>query len=104
LKLSSDLYGAFDRAPRLKLAGALAVFRSIYILAGVDDALNDPGTLPIVTGNTPVPDVFREVHYGRDYFLGASLQFSDADFSTLAVLRRAARATCWRAEQPPTSR
>jgi phospholipid/cholesterol/gamma-HCH transport system substrate-binding protein len=82
LKLSSDLYGAFDRAPRLKVAGALAVFRSIYILAGVDDVLNEPGTLPIVTGNTPVPEVFREVHYGRDYFLGASLQFSDADFST----------------------
>ena len=32
-------FGSFDRTPRLKLAGALEVFRSTYILAGVDDAL-----------------------------------------------------------------
>jgi phospholipid/cholesterol/gamma-HCH transport system substrate-binding protein len=83
LKLSSDVFGGFDRAPRLKLAGAFAVFRSIYILAGVDDVLTTPGSLPIITGNTPVPTVFQELRYGRDVFLGASLHFTDADLATI---------------------
>lgn len=42
LKISTDVFGSFDRAPRLKVAAAFAVFRSIYVLAGVDDALNEP--------------------------------------------------------------
>ncbi|HEX4417169.1 MAG TPA: MlaD family protein [Kofleriaceae bacterium] len=83
LKLSSDLYGSFDATPRLKLTGAFAVFRSIYILAGVDDALNTPGYLPVITANPGVPKVFDSVRYGRDYFLGATLSFTDADLSVL---------------------
>lgn len=83
LRLSSDLFGSFDRPPRLKVAGAFAVFRSIYILAGVDDVLNAPGELPIRTGNTPVPKVFETVKFGRDYFLGASLHFTDAELATI---------------------
>ena len=82
LRLSSDLFGSFSSTPRLKVAGAFAVFRSIYILAGIDDALNAPGELNIRTGNSPVPEVFKELKYGRDYFLGASLRFTDADLST----------------------
>jgi len=83
LKLSADLYGAFQATPRLKLAGALAVFRSVYVLAGVDDALNQPGYLPIVSGKPGAPKTFDEVRYGRDYFLGTMLVFNDADIAVL---------------------
>lgn len=83
LKLSVDLYGAFQATPRLKLAGALAVFRSVYVLAGVDDALNQPGYLPIVSGKPGAPKTFDEVRYGRDYFLGTTLVFNDADIAVL---------------------
>jgi len=83
LKLSADLYGAFQATPRLKLAGALAVFRSVYVLAGVDDALNAPGYLQIVSGNPGAPKTFDQVRYGRDYFIGTTLVFNDADISVL---------------------
>jgi phospholipid/cholesterol/gamma-HCH transport system substrate-binding protein len=83
LRLSADVFGSFTRTPRVKLAGAFAVFRSIYVLAGVDDALNEPGELEIVTGNTNVPQWFDRLTYGRDYFVGAALQFDDADLATL---------------------
>jgi phospholipid/cholesterol/gamma-HCH transport system substrate-binding protein len=83
LKLSADVYGAFQAVPRLKLAGALAVFRSLYVLGGVDDALNQPGYLSIVSGNSDVPKQFDKVRYGRDYFLGATLVVNDADIAVL---------------------
>ncbi len=83
LKLSSDVFGSFNRTPRVKLTAAFAVFRSIYVLAGVDDALNKPGELLINTGNTPVPGGLSEVHFGRDYFLGATLYLDEADLATL---------------------
>jgi phospholipid/cholesterol/gamma-HCH transport system substrate-binding protein len=83
LKLSADLYGSFRSTPRLKVAAALAVFRSIYVLAGVDDALNEPTYLPIVPDNATSPRTFDEVRYGRDYFVGTMLQFTDEDISIL---------------------
>jgi phospholipid/cholesterol/gamma-HCH transport system substrate-binding protein len=83
LKLSTDLYGSFQATPRLKLTGALAVFRSLYVLAGIDDALNSPGYLPIVTGNPGAPKAFDQIRYGRDYFLGTTLVINDADISAL---------------------
>jgi phospholipid/cholesterol/gamma-HCH transport system substrate-binding protein len=83
LRFSADLFGSFQRTPRLKVAAAFAVLRSIFVVAGIDDALNAPGYLPIVTGNTPVPVDFGEVRYGRDYFVGLALHFNDADLSTL---------------------
>jgi hypothetical protein len=83
LRLSADVYGSVQRIPRVKVAGAFAVFRSIYVLAGVDDALNPPNDLEIITGNTDVPTLFEKVHYGRNYFIGGSLHFDDADLSTL---------------------
>ena len=90
LKLSADLYGAFDATPRLKLTGALAVFRSVYVLAGIDDALNRPGHLAVITGNTSNPKIFEQVRYGRDYFLGTMLQFNDEDLSVLLRIYGAA--------------
>lgn len=83
LQLSTDVFGSFSRTPRLKVAAAYAVFRSIYLIAGVDDALNTPGYLRIESGNQTVPNQLTEVRYGRDYFLGATLHFDDADLATL---------------------
>jgi phospholipid/cholesterol/gamma-HCH transport system substrate-binding protein len=85
LKLSADLYGGYTRTPRIKLAGALAVFRSIYVIAGIDDALSSPGYLSIHPDPADVPIRFDQVRFGRDYFVGATLHFDDAD---LAVLLR----------------
>ena len=83
LRISTDVFGSFTPVPRLKVSAALAVFRSAYILAGVDDALNKPGYLNIVTGNTDVPVQFQRMRYGRDYFMGAELHFDDADLAML---------------------
>lgn len=83
LKISADIYGAFQATPRLKVAGALQVFRSVFILAGVDDALNKPGYLDIVSGKPGAPQVFDKVRYGRDYFVGTTLQFTDEDIAVL---------------------
>jgi phospholipid/cholesterol/gamma-HCH transport system substrate-binding protein len=83
LRLSADLFGGFERTARLKLTSALEVFHSVYLVAGVDDMLNSPGYLRIDKGNTDVPIQFDEIRFGRDYFLGASLHFDDADLSLL---------------------
>jgi phospholipid/cholesterol/gamma-HCH transport system substrate-binding protein len=84
LKLSADVFGSFNPTPRLKLTAAFQIFRTLYVLAGVDDALNKPGYLPVITASNPaVPKVFDSVRYGRDYFLGATLSFTDADLAVL---------------------
>src|SRR5262249_40361169 len=83
LQLSADVYGAFQATPRLKLPGALQVFRFAHVLAGIDDALNDPGYLPVVTGSPGAPTRFDQVRYGRDYFVGTVLQFTDEDLTVL---------------------
>ncbi len=83
LRFSGDLYGSYQYVPRLKLAGALEVFRSLYVIGGIDDALNAPKYLQIREGNSPVPIQFDQVRIGRDYFLGAELHFDDADLSML---------------------
>ena len=83
LKFSGDVYGGVFRTPRVKLAGALAVFRSVYLIAGVDDALNDARYLNIRKGSSDVPHQFDKLRYGRDYFLGATLVFDDADLAVL---------------------
>jgi phospholipid/cholesterol/gamma-HCH transport system substrate-binding protein len=83
LKLSADLFGAFDATPRVKLTGALAVFRSLYVMAGIDDALNTPGYLPVLSGNPGAPTTLERVRYGRDYFVGTMLQFTDEDVAVM---------------------
>ncbi|MBX3156983.1 MAG: MCE family protein [Deltaproteobacteria bacterium] len=83
VRLSADLFGSYQPTPRLKLAASIAIIDNMYIVAGVDDALNKPGYLPVVAGNTPVPNFFDEVRYGRDYFLGAALRFNDEDLALL---------------------
>src|ERR1043165_6852365 len=81
LKLSADAFGAFTSTPRLKVTAAFSVFRSIYVMAGIDDALNSPGYLQILSGNPGAPQVLDRVRYGRDYFVGTSLQFTDEDIA-----------------------
>lgn len=86
LKLSLDVMeSSFDRVPRVKLAAAFAVFRTLYIVGGVDDALVESATLPIQPwpDTADVPVQFQELHYGRDFFLGLSLNFTDSDMDRL---------------------
>jgi len=83
LKLSADIYGGFARTPRIKIAGALAVFRSVYVLAGIDDALNEPGYLAVLPDKSTAPTQFDKVRFGRDYFVGTMLVFTDEDISVL---------------------
>lgn len=83
LKISTDVFGAFDRTPRLKITAAFEVLRSAYVIAGIDDMLNTPGRLQIVTGNTDIPTQFDTLRYGRDYFLGGTLYFTDEDLATM---------------------
>lgn len=84
LRLSADLFGtSFTGAPNLRLAAALAVFRSIYVIGGLDQVLTEPGDLSILAGREEVPLVARSVHYGRDFFVGASVSLSEEDLAML---------------------
>ena len=88
IRLSGDAFGSWESKPRLKLTASYAVFRSLYVLGGIDDALSTPGYLNILpagpTGGSPVPaNDFNHLRYGRDYFIGAALHFDDADLATL---------------------
>ena len=79
----------FDTYPRVKLAAAYELFRHVYILGGVDELLNTPQTLPIVTRQLATcRSSSRTFHYGRDYFLGGMLRFNDEDLAALLDRRR----------------
>ncbi len=89
LKLSLDaIESSFERVPRVKLAAALAVYRTLYVVGGVDDALTPGGDLPIAPwpATADVPIQFDELRYGRDYFLGLSLHFTDTDLNRMLFL------------------
>jgi hypothetical protein len=93
LRLSLDLFGpSFSRVPQLKVSAAVEVFRQFYLLAGVTDALQERGSLPIAPwpADENVPTQFQELHYGRDVFLGFTLRFNDEDISTLLAIYGAA--------------
>jgi phospholipid/cholesterol/gamma-HCH transport system substrate-binding protein len=87
LKLQTDLFDAsFDALPRFKVTAAFEALPYIFLLGGVDDAFNAPGTLDIDAGMVDVPGLFEEYHYGRDYFLGAMLRFNDRDLAALLTV------------------
>jgi phospholipid/cholesterol/gamma-HCH transport system substrate-binding protein len=89
LELKVDLFDAtFDQLPRLKMTAVYELFKNIYILGGVDEALNPPDTLNIATGDTTtgVPIQFEDFRFGRDYFMGAMVKFNDKDLSALLFL------------------
>lgn len=94
LAIQSDLFDAsFDRLPRLKVTAAYELFRFLYVLGGVDDALNPHQTLQVESGIFDVPVLFKEYHYGRDFFAGAMLRFNDRDLATLLAVGGAAVAS-----------
>ena len=91
LRLSADIFDAtFDKYPRVKLAAAYEVFRHIYVLGGIDEVLNAPDTLNVVTGTSDVPVQFEKFRFGRDAFFGAMLRFNDEDLAALLTVGGAA--------------
>lgn len=76
----------WDLYPRVKITAAYEVLRHLYILAGIDDILNNPEYLPVVNGNTAVPEELSKLRYGRDYFGGAMLRFNDEDLAALLTV------------------
>jgi phospholipid/cholesterol/gamma-HCH transport system substrate-binding protein len=90
LSLSLDTFDfAFDRLPRLRLAAAYQMFGHLYLLAGIDDALNAPNELDIID-DTDVPRTLQTYRYGRDAFAGAMIRFNDEDLRALLMLGGAA--------------
>ncbi len=93
LKLSMDVFEAsFDDFPRLKVAAAYEFFGGLYILAGLDDILNEPGEIVPLALGEDTPNQFSSIPTGRDYFLGAMLQFNDLDLTALLTVGGAALA------------
>jgi phospholipid/cholesterol/gamma-HCH transport system substrate-binding protein len=85
LMLSADVFGsAFTERPNLRASAALLVFRSVYLLAGVDHALSSRTSLPIVpwTGSD-VPAKFSSISFGRSMFVGGMLRFTDEDLNVM---------------------
>jgi phospholipid/cholesterol/gamma-HCH transport system substrate-binding protein len=89
LKLSVDVFDTtFDAVPRLKVAAAYSMFKHIFLVAGIDDALNDHKV--VVPANAPptdgIPVAFESVHFGRSAFFGAYVQFNDLDLTALLTI------------------
>ncbi len=82
LTLSADIFelAVADR-PRVKLAASLRLFGQLYVMGGLDDILNDGRTL--ITDGPDKPMALSEFYLGRDFYLGAGLQFSDRDLAAL---------------------
>jgi hypothetical protein len=86
LRFSLDaMESSFARTPRIKMAAALEVFRSVYVLGGIDDALAPGGELSISDADD-VPQQFQTLRYGRDYQLGFDFRFTDRDVGALLRL------------------
>tara|TARA_R110002096_G_scaffold239101_2_gene430766 strand:- start:729 stop:2222 length:1494 start_codon:yes stop_codon:yes gene_type:complete len=82
LELSADVFElGYTSLPRVKLAASLRVFGQLYMLAGLDDVLN-PGRTIRTEGNEDTNNL-SEVYLGRDFYLGAGLEFSDRDLASL---------------------
>jgi phospholipid/cholesterol/gamma-HCH transport system substrate-binding protein len=63
--------------PRLKVLAAIEFFKHLWVVGGIDDAINDRG--PGAGGLT-----------GRDYFIGLQLTFNDDDLRGLLTIGGAA--------------
>ncbi len=82
LELSADIFeiGLQDR-PRIKVAASYEIFGGLFIRAGLDDILNPLQSYNVVSNNEV--QTLNDVYVGRDFFLGASLRFSDRDLAAL---------------------
>jgi phospholipid/cholesterol/gamma-HCH transport system substrate-binding protein len=87
LRLSVDVFDAsFDKYPRIKVTAAFELFRHLYVLGGVDEAINNEDEFLIVKGNSDVPIQFDTFTFGRDYFFGGMLRFNDEDLAALLTV------------------
>lgn len=87
LRIATDVFDAtWDQLPRVKVTIAWEMFRHLYVLGGVDDMLNTPASLPVISGTSEVPIEFETYQYGRDYFLGGMLRFNDEDLAALLTV------------------
>jgi phospholipid/cholesterol/gamma-HCH transport system substrate-binding protein len=78
LQIQLDLFDfRTNTYPRLKVLAALEFYKHIWIVGGIDDALN--GRQPGTGGFT-----------GRDYFIGIQLTFNDEDLRALLAVGGAA--------------
>ncbi len=88
--LSLDLFQfTYDTWPRFRATLALRFFSYLYVVAGVDDILNDPTHIP-VNGNDFTGELPKDYFFGRQPFFGAMLKFSDEDLKTLLFVGGAA--------------
>ena len=72
IRLESDLFDfSANIWPRLKVLAAWQFFSRLYVVGGIDDALN----------NRPIDGSAG----GRDYFIGGQLRFNDEDLKTLLM-------------------
>lgn len=79
LVLTTDLFNFQSNVfPRLKLSAAWMFYRRLYLVAGADDVLNARSR----TG----------AGGGRDYFIGAMVQFNDQDLKALMLFAGSALA------------
>jgi phospholipid/cholesterol/gamma-HCH transport system substrate-binding protein len=104
IALSFDLFDfTSEKYPRLKMMGAIEVYKHLWVLGGIDDLINDPvnsgpgtGAGPTTTKNYPNGDPAIAscgpatprgwCTGGRDYFFGARLTFNDDDLRALLTV------------------
>ncbi len=87
LKLEFDVFDpSFDVLPRLKITGKVRILKNLYLMAGVDDLLNERDSLPVNAGNVDNPRNFETFPIGRDVFVGAYLSFDDRDLTSLLTV------------------
>ena len=73
IRLESDLYDFSANVwPRLKVLAAWQFFSRLYVVGGIDDALN----------SRPIDGSAG----GRDYFIGGQLRFNDEDLKSLLMM------------------
>lgn len=86
LRLSLDAWAfTFSDMPRVKVALAWNFFRGLYLIGGLDDALNAPVWRP-VTGNDVSGELTTQYYFGREPFLGLMLRFNDEDLKQILYI------------------
>jgi phospholipid/cholesterol/gamma-HCH transport system substrate-binding protein len=71
LELHTDVFAVGQQTfPRLRVRAAYEIIKRLWVVAGVDDVLND------TTSDTPQGS-------GRDFFFGAMLRFNDQDLKSI---------------------
>jgi phospholipid/cholesterol/gamma-HCH transport system substrate-binding protein len=82
-QIQSDIFEfTFNAAPRLRLALAYHFFRYLYVVAGIDDVLNNSKYVDI-SGNDLSGNSATQYYFGRDPFLGVMIRFNDEDLRSL---------------------